>query len=272
MAIEGALNVLRTGLSVWSRVWRRNSTVRIQNEDSYVSINLARFIGAAAIAPAKGYRLRVTGNIAVGAVNGPLIVGIGNDKDVGLVISRTCYQPCLCFARVIGGAQVRVADTAADLETAEFMFQKNVDHTRHRIAAINGRGAILQDVDVINHWERNQIDVHPGGTGPSTSSAPYYGSALSIDENQSFFGQQTTQVGYDAAISAIGDVLVDGRAHLLRQLRDQVGCVVSAQFLNIFPAISIHRVGAYFFGGGNIRAGNDDTLHFRRCASRLGRR
>ena len=92
------------------------------------------------------------------------------------------------------------------------MFQKNVDHTCHRIAAINGRGAILQDVDVINHWERNEIDVHPGGAGPrrSRSSTANYGSALSIDKNQRFFGQQTTQVWYDAAISAIGDVLVDG--------------------------------------------------------------
>ena len=68
--------------------------------------------------------------------------------------------------------------------------------------------------------------------------------ALSIDKNQGFFGQQTTQVWYDAAIPAIGDVLVDGRAHLLWQLREQVGCVVSAQFLNIFRAISIHGVRA----------------------------
>src|SRR5438094_5942653 len=129
MAIEGARNVLGTGLGVWSRVWRRNSNVRIQNEDSYIGINLARFIGATGIAPAKGYRLRVTGNIAVGAVNSLPIVGIGNDKDVGLVISRTCYQPSLCLARIIGGTQIRIADTAADLETAEFVFQKNVDHT-----------------------------------------------------------------------------------------------------------------------------------------------
>src|SRR4029077_12684864 len=163
MAIERTLNILRTGLGVSSRVWRRSSNVRIQNEDSYVSINLARSIGATVVEPAKRYRLRVTGNIAVGAVNSLPIVGIGNDKDVRLVISRTCYQPSLCLARIIGGAQIRVADTAADLEAAEFVFQKNVDHTRHRIAAINGRGAILQDIDVINHWERNEIDIYPGG-------------------------------------------------------------------------------------------------------------
>ena len=97
-----------------------------------------------------------------------------------------------------------------------------------------------------------------------SSATPNYGNAFSIDENQSFFGQQTTQVWYDAAIPAIGDVLVDGRAHLLWQLREQVGCVVSAQFLNIFRAIGIHWIRAHFFRGGNVRAGNDDTFHFRR--------
>src|SRR5260370_223171 len=125
---------------------------------------------------------------------------------------------------------------------------------------------------MINHWERNEIDVHSGGAGPGTAPTSNYGSAFSIDENQSFFGQQTTQVGYDTPVTAISDVLVDGRAHLLWQLREQVGCVVNAQLLNIFPAIRIHRVRAGLFRGGNIRAGNDDTLAFRRCASRLGSR
>ena len=152
------------------------------------------------------------------------------------------------------------------------MSQKNVDHTCHRIAAINGRGAVLQDVNVINHWKRNEIDVHPSRAGPSTSATTNYGSAFSVNKNQSFFRQQTTQVWYDAAISAIGDVLVYARAHLLRQLRDQVGCVVSAQLLNIFPAIRIDWIRSYFFRSGDIRAGNDDTLDFRRHASRLGSR
>src|SRR5207237_1946837 len=102
--------------------------------------------------------------------------------------------------------------------------------------------------------------------------APYYRSALSIDKNQSFFGQQTTKVWYDTPVAAIGDVLVDGRAHLLRQLRDQVGCVTCTQLLNVFCAISIHRVRAYFFGGGKVRAGDDDTFDCRRRASCLGSR
>src|SRR5438067_2644668 len=172
-------------------------------------------------------RLRVTGNVAVATEDGSPIVGISNDHYIGLVISRTGNHPRLHLARVIGGAQIRVADTAADLETAEFVSQEDVDHTCHRIAAIESRGAILQDIDVINHWERNEIDVHPGGAGSRNSRSPASDdrSALSIDEDQSFLGQQTPQIGYETTITTVGDVLVDGRAHLLWQLREQVGCV-----------------------------------------------
>src|SRR5204862_2861136 len=125
--------------------------------------------------------LRVTGDFAVATEDSSPIVGIGNDHDIGLVISRAGNHPRLHLARVVGRAQIRVADTAADLETAEFVSQKDVDHTCHRIAAIKSRGAILQDVDVIDHWERNQIDVHPGRARPrsSRSATPNYSSAFS---------------------------------------------------------------------------------------------
>jgi hypothetical protein len=46
---------------------------------------------------------------------------------------------------------------------------------------------------VIDHLEGNKIDVHPRDAGRGTrgnpAAATNYGSALSIDENQSFFGQ-----------------------------------------------------------------------------------
>src|SRR5438552_18362409 len=80
--------------------------------------------------------LRVTGNVAVATVDGSPIVPTGNDHDIGLVIPRAGNHPRLDLARIVGGAQICVADTAADLETAEFVLQKDVDHTCHRIAAI----------------------------------------------------------------------------------------------------------------------------------------
>src|SRR5207244_2696642 len=125
----------------------------------------------------KGKRVCVTGKKTVAAEDGSPIVGIGNDHDIGLVIPRAGNHPRLHLARVIGGAQIRVADTAADLETAEFVSQKNVDHTCHRIGAINGRGAILQDVDVIDHRKGNEVDVHTSSArrGSKATATANYG-------------------------------------------------------------------------------------------------
>src|SRR5205823_7277831 len=112
--------------------------------------------------------VRVTGNVAVPTVDGGPIVGIGNDHDIGLVISRPGNHPRLELASVIGGAQVRVPNTASHLHATEFVFQEDVEHAGHRIAAVNGRGPILQDVNVINHWEGNEIDVHSRDAGRGT--------------------------------------------------------------------------------------------------------
>src|SRR5437762_10526348 len=150
-------------------------------------------IPTAIIKSAPWVLVRVTGNVAVATVDGGPIVGIGNDHDIGLVISRPGNQPRLDLACVIGGAKVGIADTASDLQTTEFVFQKDVEHTGYRIAAINGRGAILQDVDMIDHRKWNQIDVHARDAGRGTcgnpAAATNYRSALSIDQSQSFFGQ-----------------------------------------------------------------------------------
>src|SRR5438046_7273005 len=113
--------------------------------------------------------VRVTVNVAVANLEGGTIVGIVNDHNIFLVISRAGNHPRLELACVIGGAQVRVANTASNLQTAEFVFQKDVEHTGDRIAAINSRGAILEDVDMINHREGNEIDVHPGFARPGPS-------------------------------------------------------------------------------------------------------
>src|SRR5215471_21323407 len=59
--------------------------------------------------------VRITGNAAVAAVDGSPIVGVGNDYNIGLVISRAGNHPRLHLPRVVGGAQIGVADAAANL-------------------------------------------------------------------------------------------------------------------------------------------------------------
>src|SRR6516162_6946956 len=114
----------------------------------------------AEINPSPRNRKRVTVNIAVATVDSSAIVKIGNDQDIGLVISCTRLDPTFPLTHVVGCSQICVPVAASDLETTELVQQKDVDHAGDRIAAINCRSAVFQDVDVINHRERNEIDVH----------------------------------------------------------------------------------------------------------------
>ena len=49
----------------------------------------------------------------------------------------------------------------------------------------------------------------PDAVGTESTANPSYGNAFSIDENQSFFWQQTPQVWYDGAIAATDSVLAE---------------------------------------------------------------
>src|SRR5262249_49915659 len=102
----------------------------------------------------------------------------------------------LPLAHIVGGAKVRVPVTAPDLKPTEFVQQKDVEDTGHRVCAINSRGAIPQDVDVIDHRERNQVDVNS-----SIASKLGPRDAFSIDENQSFSGQQAAQVDLHGTVT-----------------------------------------------------------------------
>src|SRR6266566_2584287 len=85
---------------------------------------------------------------------------IDNDNDIGLVISRPGFQPCLPFAHVVGCPEVCVPVTPPDLQPTELVDQKEVDHASDRVGAIHRRSTILQDVDVINHRKRKEVNVH----------------------------------------------------------------------------------------------------------------
>src|SRR5439155_18628350 len=133
---RGGMDVVWRCADVRSGVWRRRVRTEKQARNQAEASDAAGKIRTAKIKSTPIKRLRVTGNVAVATVNSSPIVGIGNDHDIGLVIPGAGNHPRLHLARVIGGAQVCVPNTAADLETTEFVSQKDVDYTCHRIAAI----------------------------------------------------------------------------------------------------------------------------------------
>jgi hypothetical protein len=81
---------------------------------------------------------------------------------------------------------------------------------------------------VINHRKWNEINVHSAEPSTKNTAAAHNRGAFSIDQNQSFFGQQSTQIRYHAAVTETSHVLVDSRAHLLWQVNQQVRGVANA--------------------------------------------
>src|SRR6266480_822553 len=262
--IRNVAGVSRIVLWACRRVRYRLIELWLQAEASY----LARKTRAPKIKSPKGLRIPVAGKFTVAAEDVGPIVEIGNHHDVGLVISHARFEPGLQLTRVVGRTHVRVPHTAPDLKATELVDQKDVEHTRHRLGAVNSRGAILEDVDVIDHREGIEVDVH-------TETLPLQGDALSIDEDQRLFGQQTTQARDDSAVTAVGDVLVNGRARLRRQFVEQIGCIAHTQILNVLRSIGVHRIRSGFFRGRNVRTGHDHSLDLRsawRCTRGSPRR
>src|SRR5438046_4847138 len=109
---------------------------------------------AAIIDPTPGYFKGVTGEFPVAAEKAAgALPEIGNDHNVGLIISRAGFQPRLPLAHIVRRSEVCVPVTAPYLQPTELVYQKEVDHAGDRVGAIHSRRAILQDVDVINHHE-----------------------------------------------------------------------------------------------------------------------
>src|SRR6266480_4758485 len=213
--------------------------------------NAARFSRDASVDATPGCLKGVTGNVPVTAEEAAgTLPEVGNDHNVGLVISGASFQPCLPLAHVIGRSQVCVPVTAPDLQTTEFVDQKEVDHAGNGIGAIHSRRAILQDVDVVNHHEGKEVDIHSlAGTGDAQRTK---GDTFSIDKHQGFLGQEAAQVELDSTVPAIGDVQVDGSARLLWQKGCQVRCIADAQFFDVRRTIRIHWIGARLFRGWNV--------------------
>src|SRR5205823_4509034 len=229
--------------------------------------NLAGKTPTAIIESPKWYLKRVSRQVPVRTEKAAsTLPEIGDDNDIGLVISRPGFDPCLPFAHVVGCSEICVPITAPDLESTELVDQKEVGHAGDRVGAIHRRRAILQDVDVINHWKRNQVNVHAAAESDAVQRTK--GDTFAVNQYEGFFGQQAAQIELDRTITAIADVLVDGAACFLRQKSCQVRCIADAQLFDVCWTIRIHRIRADFFRGRNVRARHDNLLNrYPRLAS-----
>src|SRR5712692_9918285 len=82
--------------------------------------NAARKVPAAVIESPKRYLKPVTGELPVRAEEAAgAFPEIGNHHNVGLVVSRAGFYPCLPFAHVVGGTQVCVPVAPPNLQPTE---------------------------------------------------------------------------------------------------------------------------------------------------------
>src|SRR3982751_976217 len=139
---------------------RRSVCAEEQTRKQTAPLNTTREIAAARIESAKWNKEPVRRNIAVTTENtAHALIEIGDHHDVCLVIPGSSFQPRFPFTHLIGRSQVCVPVRATNLQTAEFVDQEEIDHTRDRVGTVHSRGAILQDIDVIDHWKGYQLNV-----------------------------------------------------------------------------------------------------------------
>ena len=95
-----------------------------------------------------------------------------------------------------------------------------------RNCPIHRRGAILENVDVIDHRKRKQVNVHASAEPDRVQRTK--GDTFAVNQYEGFFRQQAAQVELDGAVPATGDVQVRGSASLLWQKSCQVRSIANA--------------------------------------------
>src|SRR6266576_460172 len=97
-------------------------------------LNAASEIGAAKIESAPGYVKPVRRQVPVTTEEAAsALPEIGNDHNLGLIISRAGFDPCLPLAHLVRCSQVGVSVTASNLQSAELVDQKEIDHAGDRV-------------------------------------------------------------------------------------------------------------------------------------------
>src|SRR4029077_9505281 len=164
----------------------------------------------------KAGKVSVGGNVPVAVVDCGTIVHLSVNNNVRLLVSSAGEEVCPLFTLIVGGAEIGVAVAGINFETAKPVDQPNVNHTTDRVTAVNGRGAVLQNVDVINQPKWKQVEVHCT-TEKSIevvviASKTIGRETASVLQHKSFFGTKTTQIDFRLAITDNIFVFIDRRS------------------------------------------------------------
>ena len=168
-------------------------------------------------------------------------VGAGGD-------SRSDFEPA-----------TTVALAKRDLGPLIILPQHVVDHTRHRVGAVNRRGTVRDDFDPLDRRQRNGVRFSEGLRGAGV------GNAVAIDQHQRRRLAETAQIDRVAllvVVATLGTAFAELTqvANLWKRPHD-IGGVSLARGNN---GLAIHRdrLAADWLYPGDVGAGDDDFTVF----------
>src|SRR5262249_26972846 len=113
-------NIKRRSRNVWRGMWWRGIRTEKQLRNQAKTWQTSH-IRSAKINCSPRNQERVTRNVAVATVKSGTIVEIGNNNDIGFVISRAGFYPTLPLTHVVGRSQVCVSVASTDLKATELV-------------------------------------------------------------------------------------------------------------------------------------------------------
>ena len=151
---------------------------RVQPETS----DAARFIAAARIKSSKPAEIPIGRDVDVATEKAAgAFPEVGDHDDIGFVIAGARFDPRLPLTHIVGTSHIRISVSSADLQATEFVDQEEVHHTRDSVGTVHRRSAILENVHVIDHRKRYEVDVRAGAGACGTQRTKGY--PLAINEN-----------------------------------------------------------------------------------------
>ncbi|MNK91715.1 hypothetical protein D3C87_1118290 [compost metagenome] len=157
------------------------------------------------------------------------------------------------IGRTVTGAQAHAVEVAQGLD---------VDHPGDGVSAIDGRGAVLQHLDALDHAQRHGVQVDEVA---EAALAHAVHPAMPVDQNQdavaaALGAAEVAQVDRGSAVGGpLGAVAVQADARR-RQLLQQVADRGGAGVLDVLGGQGQHRPNRVSVLALNPRAGDDDLI------------
>ena len=132
------------------------------------------------------------GPVALRLQHRVLFLVLSRHDDAGLVVAEAGHG---AVALVVNVALLREAVAAVDGEPFEVVVEQHVDHAADRVRAVDGRSAVLEDLDALDQRGREEVDVLEQGAAGSQGGG--IRDAPAVEQHQR---GQTVNADFGAAV------------------------------------------------------------------------